>query len=167
MLIPWKCNRGFGIVEILVAVGIASVSLVSLMGLFNNYLKVCNNNKQNIEALNLAQEAMESVRAVRDDSWNNISNLTPGTIYHPVQQGTPPEWGMSSGTETINNFFLREIILAEVYRLDASGDIVLSGGVLDPDTKKVTVTVCWNTQINCNSAKYKVNLVSYITNWNQ
>lgn len=164
MLAQWKYNnKGFSIIEILVATGIIGIALVSFMGLFNSYLKTSQNNEKNVQALNFAQEAIEAVRAVRDESWDNISNLTMAAIYHPVQQGTPKKWTLTLGTETIDNFY-REIIFENGLR-DENYNIVASGGTVDSDTKKVEVSVCWGNGINCVQTPHKVRIVTYITNW--
>ena len=159
-----KSNKGISLIEILVAISIVSIALVSLMGLFGNYIKIAKLQEKNIEAINLAQEAIETIRAVRDESWTNISNLTLGAIYHPAKQGTPQKWILTPGAETINEFFLREVIFENALR-DVSGDIVESDGVADPDTKKITSTVCWNSQTNCTGAKDEITLITYISNW--
>lgn len=160
-----KSNKGIGLIEILVAISIIGVALVSLMGLFSNYIKIAQYQEKNIEAINLAQEAIEAIRAVRDESWTNLSNLTLGAIYHPAKQGTPQKWILAPGTETINDFFLREVIFENAFR-DISGNIVESDGIIaDPDTKKITSTVCWSSQTNCTGVKDKITLITYISNW--
>ncbi len=158
-----KSNKGIGLIEILVAISIISVALVSLMGLFSNYIKIAQHQEKNIEAINLAEESIEAIRAIRDESWTNLSDLTLGAIYHPAKQGTPQKWLLALGTETINDF-LREIFFENALR-DVSGNIVESGGAADPDTKKITSTVCWNSQTSCTEAKDKITLITYISNW--
>ena len=157
-------NKGISLIEILVAISIISVALVSLMGLFSDYIKIAKLQEKNIEAINLAQEAIEAIRAIRDESWTNFSDLTLGAIYHPAKQGTPQKWILTPGAETINEFFLREVIFENALR-DVSGNIVESAGVADPDTKKITSTVCWNSQTNCTGAKDEITLITYISNW--
>jgi len=53
------------------------------------------------------------------------------------------------------------LTVSDVQR-DGSGNIVVSGGTLDPDTKNVVSTASWNV----NSARANsVVLTTYLTNW--
>lgn len=152
-------GAGFSIIEILVAAGIISLALAGLAGLVNFTLQMQNLQKENLITTNLAVEAMEAAGAVRNGSWANISSLLFENPYHPVKDGSPLQWSLVSGAETINNFS-RQIVFSQVFR-DSDDDIVTNGGVLDPNTKKITVNVSWTEHGNA----YNVSLTSYLTNW--
>lgn len=147
-------NKGFTIIEILVVIFITGFALAGLMGLYNISLKTISQNENKIKALNLATESLEIVRAVRDESWNNIANLTIGAEYYPAKSDS--QWILNQGTKT-QGIFTRKIIFTDVYR-DSNDNIVASGGgALDPNTKKVTSSIFWPNQ--------NIALETYITNW--
>ena len=152
-------NRGITIVEILVVITIIVISLLGFSQLSTFSFRVIQHNEKQTRALNLAQETIEVVRNIRDESWDNISSLTMGTDYYPVKSGLPPKWSLSPGSEAMNGF-TRGVALQEVMR-DANDDIIESGGINDPNTKKVSVVVLWEEGGNTR----QVELATYITNW--
>jgi hypothetical protein len=82
------------------------------------------------------------VRLVRSQGWTaNIAPKINGTTYYPVLSGS--SWGLSTTNPgVIDNKYTRTIVFAAVSR-NASGDIVASGGTIDPDSRRVTVTTSW------------------------
>lgn len=154
-------NRGFGIIEILVVIFIVTVVLASLMQLYNLFLKSERHSGKYIQATLLAQEALEATRNVRDAGWANISGLTTGAQYHPVQSGSPISWNMSAGEETINGL-TRQVVLEQVYR-DANDNIVESGGTEDVGSRKVITTVSWNDA----GQNQSISIFTYLMNWRQ
>jgi type II secretory pathway pseudopilin PulG len=128
------------LIEILLAFAISAIMMPALLMSFvaSRQGKVQQN--QRLDATMLATEAMTAVRTVSELGWPFIS--TNGT-YHPVLVNNT--WSLASGTESVNGFS-RYLTVGDVYR-DANGNIVTSGGTLDPSTKKVTVTVSWNSLI--------------------
>ncbi|MFH0852672.1 MAG: prepilin-type N-terminal cleavage/methylation domain-containing protein [bacterium] len=152
-------RRGFGIVEILVAAAIIGLGLTGLAAVGNFALRAQANLKKSLMATNLASEAMEATKSLKDGGWSNISALTIDAPYHPAQSGSPLKWSLVAGEETTNEFS-RKIILSQVQR-DANDDIAESGGIIDPNTRKITVTVFWNER----GRAYETILTSYIADW--
>ena len=153
-----KKNKGFSIIEILVALFVIAVALSALLGLAAFSLKITNTLRETQQAGNFAQELMEITRNFRDGtSWaaNGLGTLSVGSAYHPQQSGSPAVWQFSPGQET-EGIFSRKIVFDNIFR-DADDNITLSGGSLDNNTKKATVTVWWKDK--------KIELVSYFTNW--
>jgi hypothetical protein len=126
------------LIEVLLAFAISAILLPALLVSFvaSRQGKVQQN--QRLDATMLATEGTTAVRSVSEMGWPSIS--TNGT-YHPALVNNA--WSLASGSETVNGFS-RYITIADVYR-NASGAIATSGGTLDPSTKKVTVTVSWNS----------------------
>lgn len=152
-------NKGVGLIEILVAIAIIGLILTSLAGLGNFILKINQQNKQSVIAAFLAQEAIEAIRAIKEENWNLIANLTDSNPYHPIKAGSPLKWVLTAGAETINGL-TRQITVSPVYR-DTNDNIITSGGILDPETKKITAVVSWND----NGRNYQTPIVYYLTNW--
>lgn len=150
---------GFGTIEILIITVIIGLSLVSLTGVGNLAFKISDRMKKNVIATNLANEALEATRSIKEGSWTTLANYGINSIYHPVKTGSPLQWSLTLGNESINGF-VRQVIIENVYR-DANDDIVTNGGAIDANTKKITATVSWADQGN----PYQVKLSYYLTNW--
>lgn len=149
---------GFGVVELLAAIVIITVALVFIMEVYSFFIKAGNQNEKRLQAVSLAEEAIEAVRSMRDQDWNSISSLSFNTAYYPDQSASPAKWILVSGQQNINGF-TRQVILSRVYR-DANDNIVESGGIEDPGTRKVMSTTSWQDR-----GDFNVELAAYLTNW--
>ena len=152
-------DKGITIIEILIVITIVAFLLLGFFQLSSFSFRVTQHNEKQIKAINLAQEEIEAVRNIRDESWDNISSLAMGADYYPAKSGLPPKWYLSAGSEAINSFN-RKVVFENVVR-DVNDDIVESGGVNDPNTKKVIATVSWAE----GEKTLYVELITYITNW--
>ncbi|MBU1102324.1 hypothetical protein KJ853_01545 [Patescibacteria group bacterium] len=152
-------SPGFGLVEILIAVSFIGLALAGLITLTNLTFKLSQQAKNNLIAANLATEALEAVRAIKEESWSTISSLTIGNPYHPQKAGLPLKWSLAAGNENLNGF-MRQVVINNVYR-DGQFNIVSSGGTLDPDTKKITSSVFWSYK----GQSYNATLFVYLTRW--
>lgn len=77
-------ERGFTLLEVVVAMGIMSVALLSLVGVFATGLRAVGSSSNQLIAREKAREAIESVHAARDTgrvSWDNIRNVADGGIF--------------------------------------------------------------------------------------
>lgn len=151
-------EKGFGVVELLAAIVIIAVALVFIMEVYSFFIKAGNQNEKRLQAVALAQEAIEAVRSMRDQDWNSISSLSFDALYYPDQSASPAKWILVSGQQGINGF-TRQVVLRRVYR-DANDNIVESGGVEDPGTRKVVSTIFWQDR-----GDFNVELAAYLTNW--
>lgn len=150
---------GFGLVEIIVVIGIVTVALFSFSQTSIVAIRVLRQEKENMEATFLAKEALEAVRAVRDESWtNNIAPLANGTFYYPVVENG--KWKLSATPSGfISGKYLRYVFFGQVYR-DAQ-DKIASAGTADSGTRKITARAEWLK----NSATSTTEIVTYITNF--
>lgn len=151
-------EKGFGVVELLAAIVIITVALVSIMEIYSFFIKAGSQNEKRLQAVSLAQESIEAVHSLRDYDWNNIGNLSFDIAYYPDQSASPVSWILVPGQQNIYGF-TRQIVLKRVYR-DANDNIVESGGIEDSGTRKVISTVSWQDKGNFN-----VELAAYLTNW--
>lgn len=165
-------NKGFSIVELLVGASIITLGTSALLGFLAFGLATSSFLKQQTEASFFAQEALEAVRGFRNGiGWNDndpgnaydgLGQVQTGVAYHAaLSQDNPPRWQLLLGSETIG-MFTRSIVFENVQR-DVNDDIVAGGGIQDPDTKKVTVTVSWAARTKA----HDVTVVTYLTNWKQ
>lgn len=75
---------GFSLIEVMVAMVVLSVGLLSLVGVFTLGLKSVASSSNQLIAREKAREAVESVHAARDTgrlSWGNINNVANGGIF--------------------------------------------------------------------------------------
>lgn len=147
-------EEGFGVVEIIVAISIISIALFAISEVSVIYLKQNILNKKTLKASYLAEEALEAVRSVRDQGWSaNIASLSMGSTYYPVISSN--KWTLTATNPGfIDSIYARTVVVDNASR-DANDNIVTSGGTNDPDTKKVTATISWESK--------STTLTTYIT----
>lgn len=152
-------QKGVSTLEILIVVTIIAFVLVNLLGAASFALQISSLNKETTQANSLAQEVMEGVRNFRDGtSWGigGLGTLTSGVSYYlELTNDNPPRWQLVQGEEVLGKFN-RTIVFSDVSR-GVNDSIVESGGVNDPETKKLTVTISWRDK--------SIKISTYLTNW--
>ncbi|MFN7982181.1 MAG: prepilin-type N-terminal cleavage/methylation domain-containing protein [Vicinamibacterales bacterium] len=79
-----EAQQGFTILEVIIAMGVLSVGLLSLVGVFAAGLQRVGSSSNQLIAREKAREAIESVHAARDTgrlSWGSIRNVADGGIF--------------------------------------------------------------------------------------
>lgn len=132
-----QSKKGQSLIELLIAIGLAAILLPALLTGFVASREGRAQESERLQATALLRESTEAMRNIRNQGWSNIP--VDGT-YHPTISGSV--WTLASGTENIDNFF-RDILIESVNR-DSNGNIVSSGGILDPSIKKFTYTISWS-----------------------
>lgn len=156
-LINFRNSLGFSLVEVLVMVFIATFSVFVVWKVYILYIKISISNPSIFRASFLAEEGIEAVKYIRDESWSsNIGSLSLGTSYTLTFNGLA--WGVTTTPLFIENIFDRRISFSDVYR-DASGNIAESGS-LDANTKQVVVTVSWLKDTSTTTRQ----ITTYVTN---
>jgi Tfp pilus assembly protein PilV len=153
-------SKGIGLIEILIVIAVLAVGLTGVISFLIFSRGVTFQIARTTEATTLAEEGLEAVRGLRDESWaTNIATLdtsTPAT-YYPVV--SVDKWTLTTTNPgVINNLYTRVVVVEDVGR-DGNDDIASSGGANDPKTKKVTSTITW-TEAGRNK---QVVLTTYIT----
>lgn len=157
-------SRGFGLIEIVIVTAVVTVALFAFSQAGVLALRLLRNEKENLEAALLAQEALEAVRSVRDESWtNNIDPLINGTSYYPTVVNN--KWSLVAIPQGfINGKYLRYVRLDQVFR-DGS-DHIAPSGTLDINTRRVSARVEWRKNVTTPVAATTTSeLVTYITNF--
>jgi Tfp pilus assembly protein PilV len=149
--------QGVGIVEVILMVAIVSVALMGLHQLMSYNFAVTSQGIFSTKAVLFAQEGVEAVRIMRNESWDtNIDPLVSGTVYYPILTGTT--WSLTTTSPgSIDTIFDRQIVFEDVFR-DVNNDIA-SSGTLDPNTKKVVITVSWAVSDNTRN----ITIPTYVT----
>ncbi len=132
-------STGQSLVELLVAMAVASLLLPAILTGLVTTRQGRVQASQRLAATAYLKEALEAVRSVRNQSWQNIA--TDGSFY-PVASASG--WSLASGFQNLPGGFTRSIEISDIYR-NAGGAIVTNGGTLDPSIKTITATVSWNS----------------------
>lgn len=152
-----KKSNGFGLIEIVVVTAVITITLFAFLQTGIVAIKLLRAEKQNLEAMMLAQESFEAVRSIRDESWTgNIAPLTNGIPYYPVVISN--KWALTTTDPgLINGKYTRYVIFDQVVR-DAQ-DKISSTGTTDNGTRKLTARTTWDSK--------QIELVTYITNFQE
>jgi len=137
-------KQGIGLIEIVVGVGIISISLIGIVVAFALHFRAANVNTEKIQEQYLLEEGVEALRYLRNVSWNsNIAPLSTSTTYHLPFIGTTWE-ATTTATTTLETFTLT-FVFSDVFRRTVDDDIVASTSpdtkYLDTNIKHVTMSV--------------------------
>jgi len=137
-----KNNRGFSMMELLVSISFIATMIVLVLAVNVSSNKLRYVNEERTRALFYTIESLEAAKTV---DWTNLSEGD----YSLNLSGD--RWQVSSGSQLLDNMYTRTITVSDVYRENYGngqvyGDIVTFGGYLDADTKKLTVTISWNSK---------------------
>lgn len=154
-------DRGIGLLEIVVGVGIITASLVGIATAFTLYFRAVQANTETIRAAYLLEEGVEALIHLRNTSWDvNIAPFASDTTYYLSFAGS--QWDIATAEVVIEDVLVRSFVLDDVYRRELDDDIVPETSpdtkYLDPDIKHVTITVM-NTETNKETA-----IETYLTN---
>ena len=156
-----KFKKGLGLIELLITVSIISIAMFAFAQAAIVFLRAANISSQPQVAAQLAQEGIEAVRSLRNESWSaNIASLTVGTQYYPIISSD--SWQLDTvDPGPLQEKFTRFVKFSSVER-DFNDDIVSSGGTVDADTLQVKVTIQWTDE---REQVRNFDLVTYLTNF--
>lgn len=145
-------NKGFTIIEVLIACVIISTTTLALMAATSKGIELSTRSLRQVQANMLMEEGVEAVKSIRDNDsdWTTISNLTLNTDYYLSFSSNA--WTLSTTpVSPIDEIFDRIVVFSPVYR--DSNDAIASSGTLDTEIKKVDIMVSWSTPSGTNSKK--------------
>jgi len=145
-------HRGQILIELLLVVAITAVIAGLAAQMIGVSLRSVQISGRETIAKNLAEEMMETVRAVSGEKWHNIYllNKSQTNTYYPVHQTTPVDkWVLQAGQENViigGVTYTRYLYFENAYRDEITEKITPSGtGTYeDPSTQKMTAIVTWN-----------------------
>lgn len=172
-----KSELGFTIIEMVLIMGLSLVFLLGTSALF--YIAIKSSDRASLisQAKALAQEGMEALIAIRDLDgsewdWSTTPENTASSEYYQPYFSTS-SWILGAKTTTSppptlpspHNRFTRIVTIESAQRSVGCGSqicpIVLSGGVIDNNTRKVTVKVNWEE----NDGIHTASISSYLIRW--
>lgn len=123
-------------IELLVAMGLLAIVMPTLLAGLALSTQSNQRHEQRQQAQVILNESQEALRTIRADGWANVA--TPGT-YHLEYQSD--EWHLASGSATQDGY-TTAIVISAVERA-GTGEIVSSGGWVDPSTIRIDYTTSW------------------------
>ncbi len=175
-----KRQKGFTLLETMIAMAVLSFGILSLVAIFTQGLKASSTSQIQFIAQAKAQEAMETIFTARDThilSWAQINNVSKGGVFldGPQPMLAPgPDGLVGTADDDVNN--PNTIIVGPPGNDDimtTSGDITINLNPLmkrtiefvpvtgTPNLNQVTVTVTYTMQGRTNQFQ----LVCYISNY--
>lgn len=150
--------KGSSLIEIIVGLAVVATALLFLGNIAQYSLRLVETSTMRLQATFLLSEGVEAVKTMRDLGWTaNINTLALNTDRY--LEFSTNQWKATTTPETIDGVFSRKFVIASIQR-NSSDDIVSSGGTVDPNTKKITVTVSWNQ----GNRPFSESISTYITN---
>ncbi|MEK7561117.1 MAG: hypothetical protein AAB539_04155 [Patescibacteria group bacterium] len=152
-------SRGFGLVEVVVAIGITVMVLIGSITAARVALRRSSEQVNQIRATFLVEEGIEAMRVLRDNGWSaNIAGLATSTNLYLVYDGL--SWSATTTLQANSEgLFERIFVLSDVFR-GADDDITQSGGTWDPETKLARMDVSWRGRRGTST----VNASTYLAN---
>lgn len=146
-------KKGQSLVEIIIALAIFSLVSLTVSAMALNGLSALRSGDDLSRATQLAHEALDATRSIRDQHWLNLVDGTYGLT-------TTNGFYEFDGASEIIDTFTRTITVESVQR-DGSNNIVELGGTIDPRTKRITSTVTWQGALTPRT----VSATTYLTDW--
>jgi len=136
-----KNQRGNTIIELLIAIILIGIlTPMFYLGIQSPQISRSQEESRS-RALAKNEKSTEIIKTISQASWQSVK--TNG-VFHPVLVGT--DWDLATGSEMADSL-THSITIDSVLR-NAEGDIVTTGGQIDPSTKLVTYTSSWTYPIS-------------------
>jgi hypothetical protein len=137
-----KKNSGFLIIEVLIAIVILSMVLLTIFSMVRVSQIRAQKTDFNSEMAILSQNGVE----IASDNLKNNWAISLG-VYHPVFYNDENTWGLDIGEEAnLETRFTRKIEIKQVCRNHSTGeriDATPCSGDVDQNSRLVVVTVSW------------------------
>lgn len=134
-----KDNKGFSLVEVLLATALLSLFLAAVTASFVYGLRGVGWGGDRAQAVFLAEEGLAAAQNVRDAGFTGLSDGTFGL------SSSGSQWAFSGSSDTTENF-TRQLVISSI----------------DSTIKSVTSTVTWPKS---GTSTGTVSLVTYLSNW--
>lgn len=141
-----KFNNGFGMIEVIVGLSVSSIMVLTFMASMLYIAKANSLSEGKLQASLYAREATEIAKDLERSDWSELSLVSCAYPIecHPEISGN--SWMLAAGSESLGGgAYTRSISIEPVFRdqLTFPNKIVTTGGVIDPNTKKIITTVEW------------------------
>lgn len=157
-----KTQKGQMLVEILIAVTVAGIVIGGVATMIGTSLVTSKKTRQVTVANGLAQQDMEAIKTLAQNSWLSLYCPPLGTCpgnkgvtstYSVILSGN--SWVFQSGraTTTVDGMDFGHYFYVENVNRNSGGDIATTGNE-DPSTQKVTIYIAWPGETEFNVSEY-------------
>jgi hypothetical protein len=146
-------KKGISLIEALVALGLLILFFAGSSVLTFRHIDNSNRVIDYEEVRTIAEQSMEAIQSVAYEDWLQMVDGTYGL------SDAGATWAFQSNPDVIDDF-TRTVTVAPVER-DEDCNIVDGGGVVDDDTRFVTVSVAWVAASGAQLREFS----QYFTNW--
>lgn len=156
-------NKGQAFIELLLTITIIAIVFGSSLFAVQLVYKSIEISKQKLEAKYLLQQQIESLYAVQNQSWSDLT--LAGTYYLQYNPtNTPPHilqgWVLVPGKETYNEYTI-DIQIAPAYRSNSNTFTTNTTSPIDPNSMEVTANVTFTSY----GQNFSYSETEYLTNW--
>ena len=155
-------DKGFTIVEVLIAMMIFSIALLALVSLATTSMKATEMGRRMTQGVNLATQKMEALKAIPFKDLNRNGTYPTGYITKActvnVNEGNIFTCIPTADTDTLDNMVYTWYWKVEYIDLDRDGETYETPGLLDDrniddgDMRLVTVVVTWSDIMGSHNA---------------
>lgn len=149
-------QRGLSVIEVIIASALFLIFSGGVVGVVLQGFDANRLGEEETVANQFAAEGIEAARSIKDQAFSNLVN-SAGT---GITRSGANVWALSGANNTFGKY-TRVLTIGDVQR-DSNGNIVTSGGTVDPLSKKITSTVSWNVSPTRNDS---VVLTTYLSDW--
>jgi type IV pilus modification protein PilV len=139
-------EKGFTLIEVLIAITILAIAITALAGLAGSSMKSTDTGKRRTQAVNLAMESLESLKAVPYYNIQSTGNDGGVTRTCSALTGTPPTATCvpSPGAVTIGNMQFSWTWKVTYVDLNNNGAYYSVAPIIETtDMKRIDITVTW------------------------
>jgi prepilin-type N-terminal cleavage/methylation domain-containing protein len=148
-------DQGFTILEVVLASALFCVFSAAALSFMLQALRAENQAHRAEIALTYAAEGMEAVRAIRDDSFDNLSSTGgAGLIF------SGDHWQFDGSYDEFD-IYRRTISVTSAMR-DGDGNIVVEGGTEDLNMKRIVSSVSF---LSLSGQQTSTELTTYLSRW--
>jgi prepilin-type N-terminal cleavage/methylation domain-containing protein len=148
-------NKGFSILEVVLAAAIFCIFSTVALSFSLQALQAERRANQSEIALGYATEGIEAVRAVRDVSFDNLSNTDGSGLRF-----SDGHWQLDGDHDDFGVY--RRVITINQVQRDGDGNIVSDGGTEDLNMKRAVSSVSF---LSPSGEQVSVNLDTYLSRW--
>jgi len=139
-------RNGFAMIEAIVSIAVIAAFFLAFAGLALRTRQISRAITPRLKAIFALGEGVEITRDIEKRNWAVLSDVScadPAVCHPDIISG---EWVLIPGAEMMTpDGITRSVSTTDVWRdtLSFPNVIVETGGVVDPDTRRVTISVAW------------------------
>ena len=152
-------KKAFSLLEIILAISIFTMTVLIAGTLIIEGVRQTKNLAQRNYSMLYIKEMFNAVTVVKNDLWSMIVQSTNTGAKHLVFNNN--KYTIADGVEVTNGITV-SLLVSDLQR-DTSGNIVLSGGIIDAHSRSINIAASWTDFLG---KANNVTSVIYVNDWN-